>query len=274
MFLPENIDLAHSEKYILSIRLFTNGFSFCIYSPTDVDVFFYKETEFNNRFSYADNLKKIVFDLGFFSQVFLKTEVVVLSDRFTLVPSEFFEQKKAKDIFEFNFHVEGKGKETILHNTIDNSDFTLVYGMDNEVHAFLFRSLWNPVFLHQMTKLLPAFTTYSNGNAEKRCFVDFQDSMIAVCSFNGNRLLSANAFRYNDVGDALFYVVSFWEKLHLDQMADYLYLSGKEAKHKSTIDILKKLIKNIQPMDFSLKTTVSETDKPLISTDLKIALCG
>ena len=272
MFLPENIDLAHSEKYSLSIRLVPDGFSFCIYSPTDANVFFYKETAFGNRLSYVESIKKMVFDLGFLSQVFLKTEVVLASTRFTLVPGALFDTKRTGELFRFNFLF--KEGETVLHNLPRNDNPVLIFGMDGETHAFLLRSLWNPVFTHQVSRLIPAFLGCGNGKMTKRCHVDFQDAMIVVVCTDGDKLLSANVFNCNESSDALFYVASVWEKQGLDQLVDYLYLSGKVENQKSSVEVLKKLIKNVQVMDFPLKPSVSEEDLKVVPTDLKMELCG
>ncbi|MDR1518071.1 MAG: DUF3822 family protein [Dysgonamonadaceae bacterium] len=272
MFLPENIDLAHSEKYTLSVRLLPNGFSFCIYSPTDPAVFSYKETAFGNRLSYTDNVKKMIFDLGFLSQVFRKTEVVLVSDRFTLLPAPFFEAKSAGEVFGFNFlREEG---ETVLCNKLSCNNIALLFGMDEEIHAFLLRSLWNPIFTHPMARFIPAFLACEDEKNGKRCHVDFQDSMLSVVCLNGDKLLSANVFSYSDASDALFYIVSVWEKQGLNQLVDSLYLSGKVEKQKYTVEILRKLIKNVKPMNFSLKTPIPQEDAASVPTDLKMDLCG
>ncbi|MDR1742670.1 MAG: DUF3822 family protein [Dysgonamonadaceae bacterium] len=272
MFLPENIDLACSEKYILSIRLLPNGFSFCISSPTDPEVFCYKETAFGNRLSYAENVKKMVFDLGFLSQVFLKTEVVLVSDRFTLVPAPFFDAKKAKTVFDFNLHPEEN--EAVLYNILNDNDMALIFGINKDIYAFLLRSLWNPVFTHHVSHFIPAFLCFGDEKTTKRCHVDFQDSMITVVCMDARKLLSANVFEYDDASDGLFYIVSVWEKQGLDQMTDSLYLSGKTEKQKYSVEVLKKLIKNVQVMNLPLKATIPQEDAALVPTDLRMELCG
>ena len=71
MFLPENIDLAQSEKYTLSIRLMPDGFSFCIFSPADKSVFHYQEKTFSKNLSLIENIEK-TFLRSIFSHSLLK----------------------------------------------------------------------------------------------------------------------------------------------------------------------------------------------------------
>lgn len=94
MFLPENIDLAQSEKYILSIRLTPDGFSFCIFSSFDKSVFHFQETNFSKNLSLIENIKKTFFEVNFFSQPFQKALVTIVSPRYTTVPDAYFEKKR------------------------------------------------------------------------------------------------------------------------------------------------------------------------------------
>jgi len=154
MFLPENIDLAHSEAYDLSIRLTPDGFSFCIYSPDDPTIFHFQETSLGNKLSYVDNIKKLIFDLGFFSQMFHKTTVTTVSPQYTLVPDPFFDRKKVKELFQFNFHEPGG---IVLSEVSSKGSYHIVFNVQEEIHAFLLRNLWNPTFHHHITSLLELF---------------------------------------------------------------------------------------------------------------------
>lgn len=263
MFLPENIDLAQSEKYILSIRLMPDGFSFCIFSPSDQSVFHYQEKAFSKNLSLIENIKKTFFEVNFFSQPFQKARVTIVSPRYTIVPDTYFEKKKAKDIFEFNIHG-GSGK--VLSNYIAEGACHVLFDLDEEVYSFLCRNLWNPSFFSYKAFLLPFFANYQAGNGWKRCFVNFHDEMISVTCFSGAKLLSANTYTDKDKYDALFNIVNIWEKQSLDQNSDLLILSGNLPDYKESIDTLKKLIKNVEPLKL-----ISE-NKGYIPTDVLLAL--
>ena len=156
MFLPENIDLAHSEKYRLSIRLSPDGFSFYFYSPADPDIFHFQRTNLSNKLTYSENIKKIIFDQGFFTYPFNKTTVVIVSPNYTLVPKQFFDARKSKDIIDFNFHdLSGIS----LHDSSESEKYSVVYNMDEGVHSFLSRHLSNPDFKHHTSPLLNFFNT-------------------------------------------------------------------------------------------------------------------
>lgn len=269
MFLPENIDLAHSEKYVLSIRLTPNGFSFFIHCPTDASVFHHQETSFGNKLSYEENIKKLVFDFNFFTQPFRETRVMIVSQEYTFVPDAYFDKKMAKDYFGFNFH-ENNGR--VLSNTMNEGEYHLVFSMDEKLHSFLSRSLWNPSFQHFASRLLPFFKTYKAEINNKRCFIDFHNSFFSIIVFSEEKLLSANTFQITNQHDTLYFIASVWEKLSLNQTNDILYYSGNISPSTNTIDTLKKLIKYTEKVELSPKTDLSVQQKENIPTDILVTL--
>lgn len=270
MFLPENIDLAHSEKYNLSIRLTPNGFSFCIHCPTDPSVFHFQKTTLGNTLSYTENVQKVIFDLGFFSQSFRKTTVMTVSPHYTLVPDVFFDKKRAKELFDFSIH---NFSGAILADTVRNGACYALFGMEEEVHSFLSRHLWNPGFTHHISSLLNFFGDYAPDDTRKKCFVDFHDENASVLCFSGNKLLSANTFSAKHPHDTAYFIASVWEKQQFDQTSDVLYASGDAHLQKTPLEILRKLIRYVQNVELSPKISVPENQIKDIPTDILATLC-
>lgn len=270
MFLPENIDLAYSERYNLSIRLSPNGFSFCIYCPGDPSIFHFQETGLSGKLSYTDNIKKLIFDLGFFSQTFNQVIVSVISSFYTLVPEAYFEKKRIEELFRFNFH-ETNG--VILTDSTLENDLRTLFNVDEEVHSFLSRNLWNPTFHHHSSILTRLFISHRGDETGKCCFADFHDKYVTIVCFSGNRLLSTNTFLATDPHDATYFIASVWEKLTFDQSTDRLFLSGDTDSQRATIDLLKKLIRRVEQVELSPKVVLTEEQKRTLPTDILAALC-
>lgn len=269
MFLPENIDLAYSEKYNLSIRLIPNGFSFCIYCETDPSVFHFQETVFGEKVSYLENIQKLIFDYAFFTQPFKNTFITVVSSDYTIVPDAFFEKIKRETIFRFNFQDEF---ETVLTDKSKKGDFHIVYKVQEDLYSFLCRNIFNPQFTHHSAKLIPYFSEYKKDIERKRCFVDFHDNLVSVFCFDEEKLLSANTYSAKNSENTLYYIVSAWEQLSLEQMKDGLFLSGKTDVHKELIETLKKLIRNIEIVEIPFTSTISSEQKKTIPTDVLISI--
>ena len=270
MFLPENIDLAHSEKYRLSIRLSPDGFSFYFYSPADPDIFHFQRTNLSNKLTYSENIKKIIFDQGFFTYPFNKTSVVIVSPNYTLVPKQFFDARKSKDIIDFNFHdLNGMS----LHDSSESEKYSVVYNMDEGVHSFLSRHLSNPDFKHHTSPLLNFFNTYENKKGHKQCFADFHDGYVSMFCYVEERLQSAVTFPANNKPDTTYYIASVWEKLLMDQTKDSLYLCGEIDSHLTVVNDLKRLINNVERVELKPKANLTVEQTQILPTDVITALC-
>ncbi len=270
MFLPENIDLAYSEKYSLSIRLAPNGFSFYFYSPNDPTIFHFQQTDLSNKLSYPENIKKLIFDPGFFSHPFFKTTVVIVSPYFTLVPQPFFDSKLCNEIMDFNFH---NLSGITLYDSNVVEDLSVVFKMNDEVHSFLSRNLSNPKFKHHSSSILHVFNNFKHKENRKQCFVDFHDSFVSVYCYFENQLLSAVTFPANNKPDTTYYLASIWEKLAMDQSKDTLFLSGEIDSYLSIIDDLRRLIKNVKEVEMNPKTILTGEQMLSLPTDVIAALC-
>ena len=270
MFLPENIDLANSENYNLSIRLAPNGFSFCINSPTDPSVFYFQEASIGTKLSYLESIKKFVFDLGIFNNNFNKSKVYVVSKNYTLVPDQFFDLDLTKELFNFNFH---SPEGVILNDKSLNDEFHIVYNLDEEVHSFLIRHLSYPTLHHHSTSLIHSFEKVERNRAPKECFLDFHDEYMTVVCFSDNRLLTANTFAETNTFNISYFVMGIWNKLGFDQNIDKLYLSGNIESQYKVEEELKSMIKNIENIELAPKTTLTEVQKQNVPTDLIATLC-
>lgn len=271
MFLPENIDLAYSESYDLSIRLTPDGFSFCIHAADDPSIFHYQETGLGSKFSYTENVKRLIFDFGFFSQPFHRTRVTVVSPRYTLVPGIFFDPKRAKELFRYNFHAV---KGVVLHDEVVSDSCHLVYHLDEEVHSFLSRNLWNPSFGHHASALLPFFNTRAAREKGRSCFADFHDEHVSVACFDGKRLLSSNMFPAIHPRDTLYYITNVWEKSAFDQTEDTLFLSGNLSPRQDAVEGLKGWVRNVEHVSLQPKTHLTGEQQNSLPTDILAMLCG
>ena len=270
MFLPENIDLAQAQKYNLSIRQTSNGFSFYIRSITDKTVFHYQNVKYSSHLSAFENIKKTFFEVNFFAHQFHILNVINVASDYTIVPNPFFEDNKIKEIFKFNIFREA-GK--VLSDYIENQNCHIVYDMDDDLHSFYVRTLWSPNFENSVSYLISYFAKYQAENDSKRCFVDFHDEFVTVICFQKDKLLSANTFLNDEKENAQYYIINVIEKTGFNQKKDLLFLSGDLKNNKETIEILQTLIENTNPVEINPIINISDETKKELPTDILISLC-
>lgn len=265
MFLPENIDLAHSEKYSLSIRLTPNGFSFCISDRHNTSVLEYQETTFGDQFSYLEHIQKLVFDIGFFTQPFYETNIIMVTPHYTYIPDAFFDKKRAADVFRFNVHEE---VSHILTDISQSQQAHVIYNVDDRLHSFLSRNIWNPQFKHFTPILIDKLLPFKSNDFSKRCLVCFHDSYFTIVAFNQETLQTALTFNYTNNNDAIYYISSTFEKLGFNQLTDLLAFGNIKPQHQPIQEVFAKLVQHIEVID--LQTVSSKVTTKNIPLDLAL----
>ena len=242
MFLPDNIDLGQSEKYILSVRIAPDSFMFSIMEPGIGKSYCLKETSLSANDNLLGNIQRIIFDLNFLTQEYKQTNVIIVSPDYTLTPAAYSNAKQAKSIYDFTHSKKGGH---ILSGLLDEQDIVLSYSIEQEVFEFLSRNLWNPVFYHHSFLMIHWFDKKSKFHANSsKMYLNFHSHFMDVICFEGDKLIHCITFDNENSSDQLYFILKIWENCHFDQLNDNLFIVGKPER--MLIKSLEKYIKNIE----------------------------
>ncbi|NDV78694.1 DUF3822 family protein [Dysgonomonas sp. 511] len=242
MFLPENIDLGKSEKYILSLRVKPNGFMFSITDPDMGNNYCLRETTFRPGDDLLTNVQRIIFDFNFLTQIFRQTNVVIVSKDYEMVPAEFYDKKKQQNFYDFT-HTNKSGH--IQSALFERQDIVMLYNIEDDLFSFLSRNLWNPHFFHHSQLLINTFEEKARISGEgNKMFVNFHTDFTDVICFQGATLLHSLTYENEPPANTLYYILKIWEQCGFDQMNDTLYLAGKADSRLS--EKLYQYINNIE----------------------------
>lgn len=225
MFLPESIDLEHSEKYILSIRIKSNGFMFSITDPENVKNFCLRETIFSSEDNLLSNVQRIIFELNFLTQEFKQTNVIFVSKGYDLVPASYFDKKEATDLYNFTHFDEADYTMSAL---IDSQDTMVDYRVDKNVVDFLSRSLFAPNYFHHSNLLIHWIDKKTKFlKSKSRMFVSFHENMMDICCYSESRLIHSLSFENENPANQVYFLLKLWEQCGFSQQEDTLYILGE-----------------------------------------------
>lgn len=245
MFLPESIDLGHSEKYVLSIRIKPNGFMFSIADPDNRKNYCLRETTFSDDGNLLENVQRVVFELSFLTQEYKQTNVVIVSGDYDLIPASYFDRKKKEYLFNYT-HFDKS--DYILSGLIDMQDVIMLYTIGEDLHHFLSRNLWNPVFFHHANLLIDLFSGKSKMKVSRsKMYLNFHDDLMDVFCFSGTRLVHSLTYEGESADNQAYYVLKLWERFGFDQMQDYIYIAGRDDA--PVMSRLQLYISNIERVD-------------------------
>lgn len=247
----ENIDFRKSEQYVLSIRLATDGFYFLLFNPMESEGKQYADAyvEADEELSLTANLKKVFRQTEWLQNNFGKVNVLADNGRFTLVPLPFFDEKQLSTIFCHN--LTEKDNEQLAYNTLDKADMAVIFGIDQSAFHFLGEKLQNVNFMAEVSPLIEYFATQAKADGSNRLFVKFGKGSISIYGYEKSHLALCNTFRFNAVEDSIYFILSCWKQLHMDQEHDELCLYGADAEREELNILLQRFIQNVNFVDDS-----------------------
>ncbi|MDR0825476.1 MAG: DUF3822 family protein [Prevotella sp.] len=242
MFLPETIDLGHSEKYILSIRINPGGFMFSISDPEDGTNYCLRETSFLISDDLLSNVQRIIFELNFLTQEFKQTNVIFVSKDYDLVPAAYYDAKEKTRLYDFT---RSRKSNYIVSGIIEKQDIITLFSPDKEIVEFLSRNLWSPRFFHHTNLLINFFEnkTMLTGDTS-RMYLNFHGHFLDVICFSGQKLIHSLTYENEPLMNQLYFILKLWEQCGFNQQEDHLYIVGKPEKQ--LVKLLQEYIKQIE----------------------------
>lgn len=244
MFLPENIDLGQSEKYVLTIRIKPDRFTFSISEPTSKKTFCLRETSFSAGTCFKENIQKTIFDLNFLTQQFQKTNVIIVSKDYELVPAGYYNSKEKETLFRYT-NTEDEGY--ISASLLDKQDIVTLFSIDKEIFEFLSRNLWAPQFHIHSNLLINFFENRARNEHNNRMHLYFHEGLLDIICYSGDKLIHCLTYEKETIANQLYFILKLWEKCNFDQIKDHLYISGKPETIITSR--LADYIKNIDSID-------------------------
>lgn len=243
--IPDTLTTDQSEKYIVSIRLLPDGFSFSGHIPGVPASFFYRETALAKGASYLSSLKELFFTLEFLTWTYKRTYVLPAAAPFTLVPSPLFEESRKEKILAFNL---SEPPTRTLSNSLEEIQAELVFGMEEEVYEFCARTLLGPRFVHPFAPQLRLWQRQSVSADTGRMYVVIQPKSIDLACFSGGKLMLANSFKAERTEDILYHTLHSWNQTGLNQQTDELFLYGEPSRRIDAERIFQRYLRNVRPM--------------------------
>lgn len=274
MILPVNIDLEQSEKYTLTVRISSSFFSYSIYEATLGGEFFYGEHIIPNKVDQLSEIQSIIFDNNFITNKFKETIVIIVSDKYELVPQSFWNGNESKKLYNFTHRSES---EQVIQSVTQLDQNVIYFGIDTNVHSFLIRSLFNPIFVHHSALFLKYTTEKAKATSDlNKMFVNFHHEYVDIACFTKDQKLELIlSLRNQNDQNVLYHILNSWTKCGLNQINDILYLFNPISTNREILKLLKDYIKHIQILDLPNEIDLFNIeDSSIIPLDMLISVAS
>ncbi len=240
-----NPKINNIDKQKISIRVSLNGFSFIVRASENNTCLQFKCINFNNLMLIDELIRKveqIVTDEPAFNKSYTEASLVYLSQKATLVPEEFFNEKYLKKYFEFSQNLDEL--DEIHYNFISAIKAYNVFSIPNYLTGIFYPLLPNVRFYHQATQLIN-FGLSEESDLTTRAIVGLNQNYFDLELIENNQLLLSNSFQFSNSMDFIYFFLYSCTQLKIDLSSLTVSFMGHSAKGKEIKNELAKHVKNI-----------------------------
>lgn len=211
--IDETFDKDRTEVYELSIQACLNGFSFAIKDTIRNTFIVLISKPFSNQLYnhdiWADHVNEIVSNYPFITQKYKKVFFTYSHSAIAIVPDVFFEEKKAKELFELT-HILPEFCELHFKKHNNGSGFTQIFSFPYALTCSWLKIQPDTKFVTPILPLL-CYSDINKSNSLLQILID--DREINLVLHENGSFISFNSFQYLNVTDAVYYILSFCKAL-------------------------------------------------------------
>ena len=229
------------QNKTLSIRISTNGFCFCSYSPAHPDSLQYHFHPTDDDKSLAVNLRKAIENCPLVNKDGeQQVKAIIETTEYTVIPAEYDNKKDHKIFYRCCFPKSDSSIE-IMSNRLTAQGFTIIFPVERGIYDIL-QSLGEVTYYTPASILMGYMTQYAAPeencmlaylHKEHSLFIPVRDGKIGVSS----------SFKAESGEDHLFYLLSIWKEQGFSQTEDTLYLCG-DKRVEELHTLISRFIKN------------------------------
>lgn len=215
----------HSQfgKNTISILVNRDGYSFCIADPAVKSILRLTEVNVSDQNDLTQDASAYEF-FDLLNENFEKKYIIFYPQAFTLVPDEYFNDKKAEDWLGFNSIIPAEHK--IIVSELTGVRARIIASISEAEYKKLDSLMPGAEFIPVISILINCFKHYVQNKESDSIMIYTNDSKAVIVVFRGNELMLVNSFETTVNDDLLYFIIYIVEQLGLAPQHDFLYLSG------------------------------------------------
>lgn len=239
-------DTAHCEKFCLILQVAAETVSFTVLDNLTNDFLAFEQYHFRKSVTetaMAEQLAKLAAEHEWLSNGFKRTDVIVVTEKFTLVPAALFDSSRTSDYLKFNQPV---GEQDLaLNDLLRNADARNVYAIDPRLETAIKRITASARIRHHLSPLIERNLAVHKNKAGKRAFAHVQQGRFDLVLTDGGILQMANTFRFQTSEDFIYFLLYSCEQLKFNPEELELEIAGEVETDSAITGMAKKYIRNL-----------------------------
>ncbi|MCY1720064.1 DUF3822 family protein [Prolixibacteraceae bacterium Z1-6] len=257
-FVAESFKIEDTFEYILSIQVSLNGFSFSVLRPVDNTILVFKSTTLKissdkliaRRFSEWMNSEELL------QKTYKKTRVIILSDKFTLIPKSLHRNNLNEELAHLLFK-EGS-KLQFAENLVEKINAKLLFTLPDGINKIISQTIGECEIMHPVKSII---NNFPESNEKNTLVLLFNNNTLFLALGKNKQLLLANSFTINHSNDVVYYVLTALKQLEVPTLNTKLFYAGKSVYANDTHKNLQKYFASTSlflPNKFEHESKLSE----------------
>ena len=267
-------NLTSTQHKSLSIRISSDGLSFCVYSPSDSPSHIYKVVTPRPVISMAANLKEALMTEPLLKERYKRVNVLVTTPSFTTMPVVDFDRDKIGDIYHFLFPNDSQAH--VSYNVLRRSGIAIIFGLDRNIYKLITDDFPFARFYASASTLVEFFSDKSTGTGKKHMYVYIHDKEMTLYCIHEGRLLFVNNYPVQGVNDCQYFILNVWKQFGYDQLEDMLEIVDDGGMSEMLSEKIQYFIKetHLLDRDDDFRHTITYGNK-IIPYDMQtLLICG
>lgn len=268
--ISDTLTVNTSERYVLSIRINPDGFSFSGAIPSKSNSFFYQHISFDISKNYIESFKENFFKEECLSWQYKEVNIHCFTPHYLYVPEDLFDEKRQQELLDYTFFAP---PQKSLTNKSLSQKGRILFGIETEVYEFLCRSYIKPNFIHHMLRPLDYWKMQNELSVGGQMYVLINKKTIDIACFKRGELTFINSFNYNHPDDIFYFIVCTWNQTGLDQLKDRLHIYGNTEYQKTLISKLKTYIQYASELELPTDAYLQINEIKEAPYDIILSVC-
>lgn len=236
-----------NNPYSLSIRFYTDGFSFFICNPQSEKNFLRKDYPVADSGLFVQTLAE-----GLASYAPLQErKYTIVSALFhgpvSRVPLELFHKDRRQDLYELVCPL--PREHNIHYNILPHLELAELFLISSEIEQLLLKQFPTIHFYAQNAMVLERAVQRASSEPEQTLYAYFYERNVFLFHYRNKKVVFANEFTVTTEQDVLYYILNVWKSLGLDPQKDVCVLIQPEHAPGQTAAGLSRYLRHLRISD-------------------------
>ncbi|MCF8230822.1 MAG: DUF3822 family protein [Bacteroidales bacterium] len=243
----EALDYSKTDRYVLSIQLAPDGFSFSVLDA-ELKKFLALETfplqEVETSIQFCKKLDQWLEEYSWLKNRFHKSYILYESPKATLVPEPLFDGSEKGLYLNFNHKV--TNYEQIRSDFLKNVEAYQIYSIPDCLKYRVDRNFKKAALYHFSTPLIESLIiSNKNKDVTNKVFLNVRNWHLDIIILNDQGLRFYNSFYYSTPEDFIYFLLFVLEQLGFNPEDVDLRLMGNIKKFSKEYEMLFTYVRNI-----------------------------